>query len=59
MNDAVILRPRCPQCGRVQAEWIEGRAKFICPRCHVTFVIGDLDFLTELAISAKVKDSKP
>lgn len=34
-----IIRPRCPKCNRVQADWIEGTAQFTCPHCHTTFLL--------------------
>ena len=33
-----IIKPRCPVCEKLVAEWvIEG--EFTCPRCHVGFVV--------------------
>jgi len=34
-----IIRPRCPNCGKVVAEMILGKARFTCPRCKVKFEI--------------------
>ena len=52
MTDKTI-RPRCPRCGKVQADWVN-EAQFTCRGCHLTFVIGATVFkpLTNTASSA-------
>ena len=41
-NDKII-KPRCPSCGRVVAEWLRGEAGYTCPRCHVKFAIDTIN----------------
>ena len=41
MEDKVI-KPRCPKCGRVVAEWLEGSAGYTCPRCKLGFTLNTL-----------------
>ena len=41
MEDKVI-KPRCPQCGKVVAEWLKGRAGHTCPRCKLKFTLDTL-----------------
>ena len=35
----LIVRPRCPNCGRVVAEWLRGASGYTCPRCHLHFAL--------------------
>lgn len=53
-----VLKPRCPKCGKVQADWVK-EAQFTCPRCHLTFIIQPPVYalLTKQAISDSVKSS--
>lgn len=32
--DNPIIKPRCPFCGKVIAEWVKGEAGFTCRKCH-------------------------
>ena len=34
-----IIKPKCPQCGKVQQEWLDGEAGFTCPRCKLKFTL--------------------
>lgn len=36
-------RIRCPQCGKVVAEAVNGEARFTCPRCKLTFMVSTID----------------
>jgi len=44
-----VTRPRCPSCGRVQAEWVT-EAEFTCPRCNTRFEI------SSSCLSIRLKD---
>lgn len=37
--EAQVIKPRCPQCRKVVAEWLKGEAGYRCPRCHLYFTL--------------------
>ena len=45
-----IIKPRCPRCGHVQADWIT-QAGFTCRTCHFKFEIGLVDEIHGLLYS--------
>ena len=55
MNNKII-KPRCPNCGRRQADWVV-EAKFTCPKCNAEFIIGD-GYVTLLTKTPKESISK-
>lgn len=41
----VLIKPRCPGCGKVLMEEFEGRGRWKCGRCQLEFEI-DTQYLT-------------
>lgn len=38
-RDSIHSKVRCPKCGKVVAESLNGAASFTCPRCKTAFSI--------------------
>jgi len=34
-----LLRPKCPSCNKVIADWLDGEAGYTCPRCKLSFTL--------------------
>ena len=52
-----VFKPRCPECGRVQADWVT-EAQFTCPRCHLIFTIGDISISKITLLTNASRDDK-